>query len=162
MALSKITKADDITLSGGVYVGGTASDNYLDDYEEGTWTPTYEGSTSNPTVTHDTQDGRYTKVGNLVTITFKIGTDSATGGSGNLLVAGLPFTPATTFYFGVVAYNFSGANGTYNSDRPIYSFVTGSTMRLWRGDTGNLQCSALSSSTNANRLFGVAHYYTDT
>jgi hypothetical protein len=32
--------AADLTLSGGVYLGGTGSANYLDDYEEGTWTPT--------------------------------------------------------------------------------------------------------------------------
>ena len=27
-------------LSGGVYLGGTGAANHLDDYEEGTWTPT--------------------------------------------------------------------------------------------------------------------------
>jgi len=150
----------DLWLGGGVYLGGTASTNKLDDYEEGTWTPTYGGSTSNPTVTHDTQEGRYTKVGNLVTIAFKIGTDVATGGSGNLLVNGLPFTPLTSAYFTVVAYNFTGANSTYNSDRPIYGFVTGSTIRVWRADTGNLQCSALYNGANCNRLFAVFHYYT--
>jgi hypothetical protein len=29
----------DLYLSGGVYLGGTVAANYLDDYEEGTWTP---------------------------------------------------------------------------------------------------------------------------
>ena len=29
----------DLYLSGGVYLGGTAAANLLDDYEEGTWTP---------------------------------------------------------------------------------------------------------------------------
>jgi hypothetical protein len=29
----------DLYLSGGVYLGGTGAANYLDDYEEGTWTP---------------------------------------------------------------------------------------------------------------------------
>ena len=27
----------------GIYLGGTGSDNYLDDYEEGTWTPVIGG-----------------------------------------------------------------------------------------------------------------------
>ena len=35
----------DAYLSGGVYLGGTGSANKLDDYEEGTWTPTVSGST---------------------------------------------------------------------------------------------------------------------
>jgi hypothetical protein len=30
----------DLYLSGGVYLGGTGAANKLDDYEEGTWTPT--------------------------------------------------------------------------------------------------------------------------
>ena len=29
----------DLYLSGGVYLGGTGAANYLDDYEEGAWTP---------------------------------------------------------------------------------------------------------------------------
>ena len=31
----------DLYLGGGVYLGGTGSANKLDDYEEGTWTPTF-------------------------------------------------------------------------------------------------------------------------
>ena len=36
----------DLYLSGGVYLGGTGSANKLDDYEEGTWTPTIFGGTT--------------------------------------------------------------------------------------------------------------------
>ena len=35
------TRFKDAYLSGGVYLGGTGSANKLDDYEEGTWTPTF-------------------------------------------------------------------------------------------------------------------------
>ena len=34
----------DLYLSGGAYLGGTGAANKLDDYEEGTWTPTSGGS----------------------------------------------------------------------------------------------------------------------
>lgn len=50
----------DLTLSGGVYLGGTVAANYLDDYEEGTFTPTatwFSGGTVN---------AYYIKVGQLV------------------------------------------------------------------------------------------------
>ena len=64
----------------------------LDDYEEGTWTPAWGGTTGNPTVTYSTQSGTYTKIGNRVTCWCEISTASTSGGSGNLRILGLPFT----------------------------------------------------------------------
>ena len=58
----------DLYLSGGVYVGGTGSANYLDDYEEGTWTPAFV----NGTVTYGNRSGVYTKVGGLVQASFMV------------------------------------------------------------------------------------------
>jgi hypothetical protein len=72
-------------LSGGVYLGGTGSSNHLDDYEEGTWTPT-----ANTGLSYGFQQGRYIKVGNLVLASFDIDLDSVSA-SGNIL-SGLPFT----------------------------------------------------------------------
>jgi hypothetical protein len=85
----------DLYLSGGVYLGGTAGptgdpNNYLDDYEEGTFTPVVEGGTTAGTGTYTTQYGVYTKTGDTVTFTAFI-VWSAHSGSGVLLVGGLPF-----------------------------------------------------------------------
>ncbi|NDG03549.1 MAG: hypothetical protein EB119_10270 [Synechococcaceae bacterium WBB_34_004] len=62
--------------------------NTLDDYEEGTWTPSIGG-----TATYNTQQGSYTKIGRQVFVSAflsvnLIGTGSAT------VVSGLPFTAA--------------------------------------------------------------------
>ena len=65
--------------------------NTLDDYEEGTWTPTITGGTTNPTITYSTQSGTYTKVGRQVTITGRVSATAASGGSGQVQVSGLPF-----------------------------------------------------------------------
>ena len=81
----------DLYLSGGAYLGGTGSANYLDDYEEGTFTPTLGGSTTNPTVTYAIQSGVYTKIGNLVTAIVVVGTSANTGGAGSIQIKGLPF-----------------------------------------------------------------------
>lgn len=89
----------DLTLSGGVYLGGTGSANYLDDYEEGTWTPTFvnaylEGAYASATGFTGVA-GKYIKVGNKVTCWAEI--REVTGASGNLVgddnftFAGLPF-----------------------------------------------------------------------
>jgi hypothetical protein len=74
--------------------------NTLDDYEEGTWTPTVGG-----TATYTSQDGQYVKIGRLVFVSFdliinSIGTGSNTG------ISGLPFAngAAATGVPGVVSY----------------------------------------------------------
>jgi hypothetical protein len=79
--------------TGGIqFNGDTAAANALDDYEEGTWTPTYRQDGTANTATYATRLGTYTKIGNLVTAFFDIDASSLTAGSGNCQVAGLPFT----------------------------------------------------------------------
>jgi hypothetical protein len=83
----------DLYLSGGVYLGGTGAANKLDDYEEGTWTPTFAYSTTQPsTITYTIRDGEYTKVGNIVYVTGVIATSALSGGSGDFQINDLPFT----------------------------------------------------------------------
>ena len=67
--------------------------NTLDDYEEGTWTPTVSGSTVAGTGTYTTQVGAYTKVGRLVTVTATVVWTAHTG-TGNIRIPNLPFTSA--------------------------------------------------------------------
>jgi len=69
--------------------------NTLDDYEEGTFTPTFGGSSSNPTQTGGTGTGLYIKVGKLVWVSIQMAGVQYTGGSGNLLINGLPFQAST-------------------------------------------------------------------
>ena len=87
----------DLYLSGGVVfdaVSGNATSNTLDDYEEGSWLPSLGAASANPTVGYNAQVGHYTKIGNLVTVSCRMITNSRSGGSGHLLVRGLPFTVA--------------------------------------------------------------------
>jgi hypothetical protein len=85
----------DLTLSGGVYLGGTGAANYLDDYEEGTFTPTLVGSTAAGTATYLSQDGNYTKVGNQVTAYVNLKVSALSGATGQLRFESLPFTSAS-------------------------------------------------------------------
>lgn len=90
--------------------------NTLDDYEEGTWTPTLVLSTpGTSSFTYSIQTGMYTKIGRQVNVHFRIecSASSAGTGTGQLYVAGLPFSvSATTVYVaGVIGY---AANWTTN------------------------------------------------
>jgi len=81
--------------------------NTLDDYEEGTWTPSLGGNT-----TYLRQQGTYTKIGRIVYITGRIDLTSLGTGS-NSTISGLPFTSIAAFqeqglsvgYFGDLAVN---------------------------------------------------------
>ena len=83
--------AGDIVVNGGIYLGGSVAANYLDDYEEGTWTPTVFGGTTAGTYTTGVVTGNYTKVGNLVSVVCSIQVTAFTG-TGTFNVGGLPFT----------------------------------------------------------------------
>ena len=83
----------------------SADPNTLDDYEEGTWTPSVGGN-----ATYSLQSGFYTKIGRIVYVQFAIeviilGTGSTTQ------ISGLPFNTSTgnsagsSHYFGNLASN---------------------------------------------------------
>jgi len=82
-------------LGGGVYLGGTGSANFLDDYEEGTWTPVAEFAVTNPTAGAKSGTGSYIKVGKLCTVTCSLDNINVTGASGDLKITGLPFGGST-------------------------------------------------------------------
>jgi hypothetical protein len=90
---TSFAKFKDLYLAGGAYLGGTAAANKLDDYEEGTWTPTITSFTgTNPTVSM-TASGTYTKIGRFVTINVFMDSINVTGTKTNLsMISGLPFT----------------------------------------------------------------------
>ena len=79
----------------GIYIGGTGSNNHLDDYEEGTITWTMDDLTNSPTIWNN--NGRYEKFGRLVHVQGHIqigGTKPTFSGdlNGIFKLSGLPFS----------------------------------------------------------------------
>ena len=78
----------------------TAALNTLDDYEEGTFTPTVPSGITNPAL-QSASGGTYVKVGNLVRFAMDIRVDSGTPNGDPLRIGGLPFTARSgDAYFG--------------------------------------------------------------
>lgn len=76
--------------------GDTAAANALDDYEEGTFTLTFAGNSVAGTYTPTNVNAFYTKIGRVVTLQYRASfADGASGGSGDMIVSGLPFTYAS-------------------------------------------------------------------
>lgn len=99
--------------------------NTLDDYAEGTFTPTIIGLTTEGEGTYSTQIGTYTKIGNLVTYAINLIWTAHTG-TGTMRVSGLPFTVGGNInnrYTSTIAYS----DLTYTSTPFAYA-VGGTTL----------------------------------
>jgi hypothetical protein len=119
----------DLYLSGGVYLGGTGSANKLDDYEEGTWTPGWIGSGTNPTITYGSRWGRYTKIGDMVHCVGYINHTSVSGGSGYAFIVDLPFTSSS---MGEQAFGQVGLTTAFDSGyTPIAIHVSDNNTYCW-------------------------------
>jgi len=84
---------------------GTAS---LEDYEEGTWTPTIEQTGGGGfDGGYSYQFGDYVKIGKVVTASCWVRVAGSSGGSGTVSVLGLPFAKNQNDYqhVGVIGYN---------------------------------------------------------
>jgi len=93
VATISVGNATPSTSGAGITFPATASAstdaNTLDDYEEGTWTPSVGG-----TATYQASNyGRYTKIGNIVTVQFRIAINTLGTGS-TAVLSGLPFASA--------------------------------------------------------------------
>lgn len=95
---------------------GTMSSELLDDYEEGTFTPVIE--TSGAVHTYTTQEGHYTKIGDMVYMSLRldIATQTNTGGTSVFRMGQLPFASAAEARFVVTTYGV-------NFDATAYSIV---------------------------------------
>jgi len=82
---------DDAYIGGGIYLGGTAAANKLEDYEEGNWTPTFTASGYTFTYVASTE-GRYVKVGKLVHLNGYMRATPSGSGTTQLTITGLPFS----------------------------------------------------------------------
>jgi len=115
----------DITTTGGVYLGGTGAANKLDDYEEGTFTPVIaDAVTGGNEATSTTAIGKYTKVGNLVTIVvdmLNIDTTGLTTGVA-IILRDVPFSAESA----VGGVNYTGSvlgGGTLTTPRIIFAAI---------------------------------------
>jgi hypothetical protein len=148
--------ANNITFSNGngidfsATAGSGASSSILDDYEEGTWTPSIGGN-----ATYTTQTGYYTRVGNLVLCIYDININVIGTGSTSIMT-GFPFT-AANLTSGPVSYYAGIATNVYSLDSYI---INGSTNMYYTGHTtasGNIG-NNLTVFQNSARIVGAVTY----
>ncbi len=142
-------------LSGGglTFNGDTAQANALDDYEEGSFTPTLGKSGSGTISSYTTRIGKYTKIGNLLYISFYVYINNGTFGSGagTWILTGLPFNlkTLTAGAYQFIPGGYMGINGTH------YNFSTNSTGGGTASGT-RWQANGTSGAASLN-MYGVTH-----
>lgn len=175
LTAGRAISATQVTVSTGNLVIGTAgkgidfsanpsatgmTSELLADYEEGTWTPTYIGLTTNPTFgSYGIQVGYYVKIGQMVYVSARLRTTGYNSdGSGVLAVGGLPFASAAGTVGGVgnisilaaVSFTTAAVAGYMTASQ---SYVILNTNTLFN----NATVAALGTGANNNDLcfFGV-------
>jgi hypothetical protein len=115
--------------------------NTLDDYEEGTWTPTLT-FTGGGSVSYTTQLGTYVKIGRMVHCNVAISLSGTSSPTGNVGLSGLPFTNTGGGQFS------SGA-----SKAVIRSLSSSNAFILINVDAGATTMSFNSNATNLGASF---------
>lgn len=117
------------------FKGRTDSDDTLDDYDQGTFTPTIEGTTTAGSATYTTQTGIYTKIGNQVSFVLEVEWAFHTG-QGDMRVTDLPFTSKATVYQPVsaLAHALTLDTSTFNNPATFHAMVipNSTTIQLYK------------------------------
>ena len=122
----------------------SVSSNLLDDYEEGTWTPTFTGA-------HSLCSGTYTKIGNVVSVYAYV----RCNGTATNTFGGLPFEPLTGNNTGIGSAGIVGGQEGTGS-----TLVTGDAVRVSAGasfHTNNAWNTALTLGAYATFVFSATY-----
>ena len=132
--------------------------NTLDDYEEGSWTPVISDGTNNATMNFQNQ-GRYTKIGNVVTLNMYVITDSLGSVSGNIRITGLPFACVSGSYSGTAC----GAGGELNitANQVVSSYLPPATsyilLFVWNAAGGTTNMTSTQWSADGSVIFSLSY-----
>jgi hypothetical protein len=145
----------------GIAFGSTQSAstdaNTLDDYEEGTWTPTIIGTTTAGTGTYSFQGGQYTKIGNRVFVEGYLSWSAHTG-TGNMRIGGLPFAISNaSFYSSGSIGDVNAIALTAENTLAILGVTSSSSIEMRQFPTGGGTSAAVPIDTQANISFSFCY-----
>jgi hypothetical protein len=132
--------------------------NTLDDYEEGTFSPTIANGVSTPPTSYTVQAGRYTKIGRFVFLNIQIDAVGAVASGATLGIGNFPFTTASGDPQG------SGAiitlQESFNTNAGDTLYVQGGNVRLDFYTNAGVGRAGNSAGVNVNNLVSINVFYT--
>jgi hypothetical protein len=129
----------------------SADANTLDDYEEGTFTPTISSGITSPT--YSTQTGFYVKIGKLVYYHLLISVSSGTLNSSNVQFSGLPFSVSSTDAQGGY-WSYSNAFNALGYFPSVYANSNATTINFYTRNGNAVLGTNLDLAACANRFSG--------
>jgi hypothetical protein len=144
---------------------GTMQNELLDDYEEGTWTPTITDGTNVATCSVET--GKYTKIGRVVTADFFVTMSNKGSVSGNVAIGGLPFNCKASHYYSNVAIGSCFSFVLGGAGRSITGILSGLAgfedeiyLYLWGVNSGGTISVTITQFGTVGWLTGTISYVT--
>jgi hypothetical protein len=134
--------------------------NTLDDYEQGTFTPTVIGTSTAGTATYPTQTGQYTKIGRQVTVMIHLDYNSGTG-TGNLRVSGLPFASIANHFASCALGITSNLAMTANNYAQAYVPQNDNVIIFGQIPTGGGAFTLIPYDASAELIFTVTYFAAD-
>jgi len=133
--------------------------NTLDDYEEGTWTPTIQGNTTPGAGTYVVQVGVYTKVGNQVTVWAQVEWSAHTGTGTQMYLSGLPFAVRVLSNYTVAATigYFNNIALTAGNFPLIQAGNSDNFARFFQSPTGGGSASAVPMDTTGHVVISMTY-----
>ena len=126
-----------VTRTGLAFGTDTAAANSLDDYEQGTWTPTLGGGSTTGSVAYSSQLGYYVKIGTLVYCYFDITISSASGMAGESILS-LPITSRNANVYGAfVPWDCDSAFFDSGKGASGYVYPNTTYLKLYQTDGGD-------------------------
>ena len=139
-----------VTTDGITFNGDTAAANALNDYEEGTWTPSVGGNSSNGSTS-----AHYLKIGDLVHIRFDF-TISSIGTGSTSVISGLPFNALGTTGGSIIYYQSLSASPIYLT---FYVTTIGTIQFGWNtSGSATIQNNGGAILTSGSRIMGSSTY----
>ena len=139
---------------------GNPNSNLLDDYEEGSFDANFKFGGGAANISHAQYEGKYTKIGRLVTCSFVIGLSSKGTSTGNASINALPFTSTNDSGDRMGGYvTFYGGMSSVTSQISLYN--TTNTTLVYLYDSTSTVNTVLTDSnfTDGTHMRGVIQYH---
>ena len=144
---------------------GIDTSEILDDYEEGTWTPTLSYSSSGSATLSEAL-GFYVKIGRKVHVVITLTCSAQGSGSGNVLIGGLPYQTGSTSGFRLNGhFTYMTGFSNINSVVTLYKAGAGNSMEVFMmnstGSTDAIVNVTRNNVTDSATIRAHATYYVD-
>jgi hypothetical protein len=154
------TSADGIGITFPATQSASTDVNTLDDYEEGTWSPTILWNGDSTGATYSFQVGTYTKIGNVVYFQAYVQIATQSSATGNLTVGGLPFTSRNTSNLLTLCHaaidnastNITQPKGRIDANATSVTILSGADTNNWSAVTNTIRAASF-------RVYVAGHYY---